>query len=540
MSARLTGALSLFLLLGSRLAAQSAGLEGIVIDMSTGQPMSGVHVRLMGEPGPARVESNYGALTEKTGRFSISNIVPGTYGVRGISPGYITAGKLEGMTVLPSIRLKPGEHITDLKLEMVRHAVLTGRVVDEFGDPMDGIGVEAEQLSGDQYLSVTPGRGETVTDDRGAFQIPVGPGRYRLKVDPPVDSNLKEIRTDGTSPALYATTYYPNAGVWNRATVIEVKAGETAGPLDIHLVRVHPMTIGGIVTGSPNAARPWVRMRMGDNPDDLTALDPAPTDAAGRFSIPNARPGHYWMQAMYNTGGVVMQSQIVEVTSDSANAANIELTLIPAGELTGTIETPAGASPVKIALQPLGTRAFSRPGAEGEANKEGAFRIGGILPGKYWVMVQPLGDNAYIKSMQLDGVESSSGQIDLSRGAAGSRLKVVVDANAAQISGTVLDKDGQPLTHTLAEIRLLNSPTGDDPPQPEQVRALVPDGRYSIRNLRPGKYWLLVTDPMHSGDVTSPAVMKALAAGAMEVELKEGDRLVKDLRVATPEAASGK
>ena len=114
---------------------------------------------------------------------------------------------------------------------MVRHAVLTGRVVDEFGDPMDGIGVEVEQLSGDEYLSVTPGRGEAETDDRGEFHIPVGPGRYRLKVDPPIESNLKEIRTDGTSVPLYSTTYYPSASVPNRASVVEVKAGETAGPL---------------------------------------------------------------------------------------------------------------------------------------------------------------------------------------------------------------------------------------------------------------------------------------------------------------------
>ena len=29
--------------------------------------------------------------------------------VRGISAGYLTAGKLEGMAVLPSITLKPGQ-----------------------------------------------------------------------------------------------------------------------------------------------------------------------------------------------------------------------------------------------------------------------------------------------------------------------------------------------------------------------------------------------------------------------------------------------
>jgi Carboxypeptidase regulatory-like domain len=536
-SARLTGVL--VLLLGTCLRAQNASVEGIAIDISTGQALSGIHVRLMSEAGPARSDLNYGATSGKAGRFSIASVAPGTYMVRGIAAGYLTAGKLEGMAVLPSITLKPGQRVTDLKLEMVRHAVLTGRVLDEFGDPVDGIGVEVEQLSGDEYLSVTPGRGEAQTDDRGAFQIPVGPGRYRLKVDPPIDSNRKEIRTDGTSPALYATTYYPSAAARNRASVIEVKAGETAGPLDIHLVTVRPMTIAGVVTGSPKAALPWVRVRTGDNPDDPTALDPASVDADGRFSIPNARPGHYWLQAMYNTGGVVMQSQTIEVTPDSANAANLELALIGAGELTGTIEAPAGSGPFKIVLQPLASRVFSKPGAEGETNQEGAFRIAGVLPGKYRVMVQPLTENAYIKTMQLDGAVSAKDEIDLSRGAGGSRLKVVVSAGGAQISGEVLDRDGQRV-NTMVEIRLLNGPSGDDPPEREQVRGLALEGRYNLRSLPPGKYWLLAVDPLHSGDVTNPDVMKALAASATEVEVKEGDRMVKDLRVATKETGSGK
>jgi protocatechuate 3,4-dioxygenase beta subunit len=499
--------------------------------------MSGVHIRLTSEAGPARLEFDYGAMTGKTGRFSIANIAQGTYMVRGILAGYITAGKLEGMSVLPGIALKPGQRVADLKVELVRHAVLTGRVVDEFGDPIDGITVDAEQLSGDQYLSVTPGRGEAQTDDRGAFQIPVGPGRYRLKVDPPIDSNRKEIRTDGTSPALYATTFYPSAAARNRSSVIEVKPGETAGPLDIHLLTVNPMTIGGVVSGSPKAARPWVRVRTGDNPDDLTALDPASTDAEGRFSIPNARPGHYWLQAMYNAGGIVMQSQMVEVTPDSANTANIELALRPPGELTGTIEGVGGAAPLKVVLEPLASRIFSRPGAEAEVTKEGTFRIGGILPGKYRVMMQPFPENAYIKTLQLDDAISAKEEIDLSRGAEGSHLKLVISTNAAQISGAVLDKEGQPLNDAMVEIRVLNSSSGDDPPE---RMGFAQDGRYTIRSLRPGKYWLLAVDPLHSGDVTSPDVMKALAAHATEVEVKEGDRLVKDIRVATKEAANEK
>jgi protocatechuate 3,4-dioxygenase beta subunit len=152
-------------------------------------------------------------------------------------------------------------------------------------------------------------------------------------------------------------------------------------------------------------------------------------------------------------------------------------------------------------------------------------------------MVEPIAENAYIKTMELDGAPSLKAEIDLSRGAQGSHLKLVISANAAQISGAVFDKDGQPLINAMVEIRLLNSSSGDDPPE---RMGFARDGRYTMRSLPPGKYWLLAVDPLHSGDVTSPDVMTALASHAVGVEVKEGDRLVKDLRIATKEAANEK
>ncbi len=546
MSARAIGALAWLLMAAPALHAQPAGaqssaIEGAVFDLSTGQPLTGVHVRVSTSAPQPDGGGRYGAMSGKDGRFSIANLPAGGYLLQGILPGYITAGKLEGMSVLPGITLKSGQRVTDYKLEMVRHAALTGRVVDEFGNPLDGISVEAEQLAGDQYLVQNPGRGETQTNDRGEFRIPVGPGRYRLKVNPPDESNHKETRTDGTSAPVYAETYFPSAASPSRATAIELKAGETAGPLEIHILRVRPITISGVVTGIPEGTRPWVRVRAGDDPGNLTVLDPAATDGEGKFSIPNARPGHYWLEAAYNVGSVRIQSLPVEVRAETG-ATNIVLAMKPGGELTGTIEAENGTGPFKITLQPDRNAVFSNPAAEGETDKDGAFRIAGVHAGNYRVVVQPMGPNTYIKSMQLDGAmqRAPTASSTFPRGAGGSHLKVAISANGAQISGAVLDADGQPLPNMLAEIRLLNNATGDDPPEMEQVRGFVNNGAYSIQGLAPGKYWLLAVDRIHSGDFTDPRVIKALAAEASPVEVKEGERLVKDLRIVKKQAADAK
>src|ERR1041384_2987322 len=123
--------LGLFLLFCSSLGAQPGSLEGTVINAVTGQPMSGVHVRMFTN----NFESAtlvYGAISNSAGRFSMARVQPGRYTLQPERTGFVFLRAGADPRPFASVLVKPGQRITDLKVEMTPRAVIAGRVVDEF------------------------------------------------------------------------------------------------------------------------------------------------------------------------------------------------------------------------------------------------------------------------------------------------------------------------------------------------------------------------------------------------------------------------
>ena len=95
----------LALLLAGCLNAQSGGAAGVVVDQSTGQPLPGVHVRLItGNFGSnGSVDAVYGTTSDAAGRFSIDGLKPGLYMVMAERAGYIQAvGGVSQLALKPS------------------------------------------------------------------------------------------------------------------------------------------------------------------------------------------------------------------------------------------------------------------------------------------------------------------------------------------------------------------------------------------------------------------------------------------------------
>ena len=73
-------------------AAQPASIDGKVINHATGQPLSGVHVRLMtGDFGNRGIDQAYGAISDKAGHFSVTGMKPGLYLVILERAGFVQA-----------------------------------------------------------------------------------------------------------------------------------------------------------------------------------------------------------------------------------------------------------------------------------------------------------------------------------------------------------------------------------------------------------------------------------------------------------------
>ena len=543
----------LLLLISACLRAQQGSLEGTAINAATREPLSNVHVRLIAATF-AGITGAYGAMSDRTGHFSIATIRPGTYILLPERAGFLHV-QAKGSAAIPNITIKPGEHQTGYQLEMAPRAVISGRVVDEAGDPVQGVRV--------QTVPVTPGSTPVVlvpapspaTDARGEFRL-IGPaGKFYVQATVNTGygpQERPEKRSDGTSEAIYGTTFYPSSIRKERATVVEAVAGKDAGGIEIRLARQQQgLAISGVVSGFPEGpSRGYVAMQTGESAQRITSSRTVNTGADGRFRFDGLQPGFYRVWAMYNDGGKTqLASRSMEFQLENTEIANVELALSPGVELIGTLkmegEAAGTAAPKRtVKLEPaMGYFLANLAMTGGEVDGGGAFRIGNIAPGKYRVKVEPLAENAYIKTLEIDGAAVTNGMADLSKVARGAGAKVTLGSNGAQISGRVLDSNGERMPTSLVMIFLVRDPE-DIPLTGNGSAQSTPDGKYTIKAVVPGKYRIFalnvfdLSGASSSGDLTD--MLKKLFEQAEEIEFKEGDRIVKDLKAIPVEDPNAK
>jgi hypothetical protein len=530
-------------MLTAALAAQPAGIDGVVVNHATGQPLSGVHVRLMtGDFGNGASDQAYGAISDRAGHFSVTGMKPGLYLVILERAGFVQA-QSPGLMPFANVALKPGQNLTGHKLEMTPRAMILGRVVDEYGDPVAGVGVQMQPVPPDRESFAMFGGWGNSTDDRGEFRILTAPGRYFLQASPDRFGikDSPEIRSDGSNSAPYVATYYPNAADAKSAAIVQAAPGQDVAGIEIHLRRgaaaARALTVAGMVTGLPEGGRANVTLRFGESSDKRFNALTSETAPDGKFSFGGLQPASYGVVAQYSSGKTGMLSQVVNFQLDSSDQTGVNLNLRAGEELNGTIEiagdTPPGASAEKrtVRLEPAeSSDGWGIEATPGETGQSGAFRLTNVTAGRFHVEVEPLPDNAFIKSVALDGVAVPDSILDFSRGVNGSRLKITISLNGGQISGKVLGHDGEPLVLPLAMVMLWK----DEKEIEADDSNRATNGEYSIKALRPGKYRLVAIDTLEVGDWAPgdwDEAQKAFKAAAQEIEVKEGDRIVKDLKV---------
>ncbi len=354
-SAILRCAIGLCVCLGAY--AQQATLEGITVNAQTQQPMAGVHVSLVSigvgtnlpEPDDA-----YGAISDRAGHYSIGNIRPGNYTLTPKHAGFVYFSEKDAAAT-PTITLKPGENNLDFRIPMTPEAIVTGRVIDEFGEPVQAVTVRAVSTLGAVPYGVWSMR--TETDDRGEYRISGIPGSYYVEasVHPLESSGPAEIRTDGSATSSYATAYYPGALAKERAKAVEFAAGKELTGIDIHVAHQKSLKISGVVTGIPAAgsagaadARATVTIRVyyggGEAVNDTVA------DANGHFEFAGLAPAEYHVDATYPpvvAGGDSLQSPVMKATIETDDAV-VNLPVSAGTDMTGTLlveGTPPGQHP---------------------------------------------------------------------------------------------------------------------------------------------------------------------------------------------------
>lgn len=156
LSALIAHAVAVLLLVQSPASASKAGdkeppkcaVSGRVVTAAEATPLASSRVALI--PEHERRESQvYAAISDSSGRFTLSDIPPGRYQFLATHTGYVdqhyNPQKANTGTILS---LQAGQEVKDVLFRMTLAAVFTGRVNDEAGEPMALLQVNARCAQG--------------------------------------------------------------------------------------------------------------------------------------------------------------------------------------------------------------------------------------------------------------------------------------------------------------------------------------------------------------------------------------------------------
>ena len=191
----------------------------------------------------------------------------------------------------------PGQRMADLKVQLVPMAVISGKVVDADGDPMESIEVTSfafRYSNGQRYQAQL----ETVrTDDRGEFRMTgVAPGKMRLSFAPPRHSSYSTVGEDplprpGTRTNRdeedYVATYYPGVPDADSSLPLLVSAGQDVAGLKITMIKAPVFHVRGKVVGDFAATS---YRKIGDWVQGI-GMPFAPLSKDGTFDLTEMRPG---------------------------------------------------------------------------------------------------------------------------------------------------------------------------------------------------------------------------------------------------------
>jgi len=525
----------------------TASISGRVLAADTGAPLADAFVMISAQParGAApRPRLHQTTQSDDRGRYTFTDLPAGSFALVATPPMHKAMYLSPAMSFRPEpprlvIEVADGEARTDVDIALDRAGVLSGRVLDEAGQPMEGVRVQALIRDPRSEHLITPGRSQD-TDDYGRFRIYGLPGgEYLVQA---------EVRDMGGPPAdrdparrSYVATYYPGTTNENEAPRLALHAGEEIGGLDLRLVRERTFAISGVVLDSQGRPAPGAQVMLAHQAAGNSSSVGHQAAPDGTFSFSRLAPGEYALAAYPSSGNGwdppeegVMDAR---VTVTAADVESVTLAMRPGVTLRGQVETAAGSLPsfeptdLNVVLMPPAELFGGRP-QQVSLDEAWRFTAEHVL-GR--VLVQLIGRMPrgwFLQSVLLGNRDVTDEPLDLTSAPPDATVRLVLNNRPAVLVGHVSDAAGRPAAS--AGILVFPSDFARRNRQTNRIRFAMSrdEGTYVVTMLPPGEYMVLALDQLMAWDYHAPSTLETMLPHATLVILAEGERRQLDLTIA--------
>ena len=501
-----------------------ASVHGIVTNAATGEGLRKAYLRLAS----IGRGSAYPVVTSDQGTFAIENIAPGNYRLSAECTGFLD-GQYDA-----ELRLSAGDKVSGIEIKMTPQAVLSGRVLDQDGDPWPRAHVNVFHSvwkKGRRHIEPAESSGSWEVDDRGEFRIAgLAPGRYYVLAESDSDWEKQHHPDVNNQPAIREQpTWYPSAPDVESSVPITLAAGQQVSGLDI---RLRPgsgskLRIRGKLSGFQDipALQSANQRQFGPGISAQRVSTMMEQDKAyggsirpdGSFEIAGVPSGTYdiWIRQGFPVS-TLLGHAVVQV--DDRNLEDLSIDVHPPQTLHGTVLVEGGeaANPPRISidLEPVdfpGSDRFTAP------KEDGSFEFEDLGLGRYRVYVpEPLDRRVYLKTLRYGNAESSDGTFTLS--SYGVPLELVFSTRGARLSGTVAGKAAMPQVILIPD-------TTDAARREHETRAAMFDqnGVFTLESIPPGSYKLYAFENVPEGVWLDPDFLKEVKSTGVAFDAAEGD-----------------
>jgi hypothetical protein len=520
-----------------------ASISGTVVTVN-GEPIrrADVHLRSMASRGPGGMQT---ATTDGAGNFTFLQLEPGQYWLSAEKPGFVRRefGASRGGRMGSPVRLAPGEARTGITLKLTPHAVIAGKIIDDEGEAMPGVQVQALQQRYFRGRKQWVPAGGTQANDLGEYRIAgLAPGWYVVSVSP--SRRGGPMRGPAARPApssgleeSYVTTYYPGTADIAQSTPVGIAAGGELRGIDVRAVKTRTYRVSGrILEGGEPVQNAMVMLLPAR--DESVGMMGRPTSSArgkdGAFELTGVPPGQYMLQAnRFDQRSRLSGSQ--EVSVGEQNVEGVVVNLGGGFEVPGRVvvagRAKAAVDGVRVMLEPQ--TGFGFGNIADNTSDDGSFKLDQVTPGKYRVSTSI--PDTYVRAVRAGGQETQGGMLDLSTGAPGP-VEVIVSADGGAIDGTIHDSKKRPAEGVT--VVLVPEPALRSQAHLYRNAASSSTGTFQFRGLPPGEYKVFAWEEIEDGSWMDPAVIARYESDGKAIAIKDGAQTSVTLAFIPPEGGS--